>query len=549
MLRLGDLRKTTRRSGEGGLRTVYPRFLRDRTLAPRIDLAVKYLESMLGRRRRDLDAEVVVQLFGDHKLARCIVACLGETYRYRARTFAELLAPEQCAALAQRGIADASSLRLWLYRRVNAELPGFAGAEERAPFLRAAAAELGIAAETLETMLTLDAPVNAILVRSGSQPSSDDVIARFNFATAAALLANASIVRVSLARPPEFPETIRELCRVAGVQGTLGGRELVLHGRQDALNNWARNGARLVRLLSALLSCGLPARSAEAVVANPTGEDWLFRLDAETLGYLGAHTAHASADDGIALDGLLAAWQRADALAAEFAAMRRANENGGWALRRAAGPLVVADAVMPALFACARDGLRVPLVVMPPHAASDEGLAELAQRVPLVALVTGDDAIHDASADASLPMLRYAERGDAAALPGLLDAAVAGVARKAEETRLSVAITEALRTGVVTEPRLAHLLRCAEDDVALRVALPAARLARQEPALHYVEGFGLCRGDVLDRAREAAAEVAALRGDAPAGRAWVVRQLGRRLRQVTGASEGIECLIDYLGAA
>ncbi len=547
MLRLGDLRKTTRRSSEGGLRTVYPRFLRDRALAPRIELAVKYLESMLGRRRRDLDAEVVVQLFGDHKLARCIVACLGESYHYRAHTFAELLAPEQCAALAVRGIAGASSLRLWLYRRVNAELPGFAGAEERAPFLRTAAEALGIAADTLETLLTLDTPVNAILVRSGPQPSSDDVIARFNYATTAALLANASIVRVSLARSPRRPETIRELCRVAGVRGDLAARELVLHGRQDALNNWARNGARLVRLLSALLACGLPARSAEAVVANPTGEDWIFRLDAETLGYLGARQA-TNANDGAALDLLLDAWQRADALASDFAALRRSGGSGGWALRRAAGALVVAETVVPALFTCTRDGLRIPLLVTPSGAASRELIAQLARRMPLVALVGGECG-SGADQETTLPMLRYTERGDAAALPGLLDAAVAAVAREAEEARLGAAIAEALRTGVVTEPRLAHLLGCAEDDVALRVALPAARLARQEPALHYVEGFGLCRGDVLDRAREAAAEVAALRGGAPAGRAWVVRQLGRRLRQVTGASEGIECLIDYLGAA
>ena len=547
MLRLGDLRKTTRRSGEGGLRTVYPRFLRDRTLAPRIDLAVKYLESMLGRRRRDLDAEVVVQLFGDHKLARCIVACLGESYHHRARTFAELLAPEQCAALAERGISDASSLRLWLFRRVNAELPGFAGTEERAPFLRAAAEALGIAADTLETLLTLDAPVNAILVRSGPQPSSDDVIARFNYATTAALLANASIVRVSLARVPRQPDTIRELCRLAGVRGDLAARELVLHGRQDALNNWARNGARLVRLLSALLACGLPARVAEAVVANPTGEDWIFRLDAETLDYLGARQP-AQADDGAALDALLAAWQRADALASDFGALRRSGNGGGWTLRRAAAPLVVAEAVVPALFTCARDGLRVPLLVAPSDAAAAR-IAQLARRMPLVALAAGEDPDTATAHQAHAPMLPYGERGDAAALPGLLDAAVAGVARAAEEARLAAAIEEARRTGVVTEPRLAHLLGCAEDDVALRVALPAARLARQEPALHYVEGFGLCRGDVLDKAREAAAEVTALRGGAPVGRAWMVRQLGRRLRQVTGASEGIECLIDYLGAA
>ena len=77
MLKLADLRKTTRRSGADGLRAVHPRFLRDRALAPRIELATRYLEGMLGRARSELDQEVVVQLFGDHKLARCIVACLA----------------------------------------------------------------------------------------------------------------------------------------------------------------------------------------------------------------------------------------------------------------------------------------------------------------------------------------------------------------------------------------------------------------------------------------------------------------------------------------
>src|SRR5262245_44225398 len=97
MLKLADLRKTTRRSGEGDLRTVYPRFLRDRTLAPRIELAIRYFERMLGRPRRELDAEVIVGLFGDHKLARCIVVCLAAYYRHRARTFAEVL-PEPTVA-------------------------------------------------------------------------------------------------------------------------------------------------------------------------------------------------------------------------------------------------------------------------------------------------------------------------------------------------------------------------------------------------------------------------------------------------------------------
>ena len=128
MLKLQDLRKTTRRTGDGDLRIVYPRFLRDRTLAPRIDMAVRYLEAALGRTRRELDEEVIIQLFGDHKLARCIIGCLAASYRHRARTFAEVLPPEQCAALAAAGISTPSELRLWLFRAVNLMHAGFASA-------------------------------------------------------------------------------------------------------------------------------------------------------------------------------------------------------------------------------------------------------------------------------------------------------------------------------------------------------------------------------------------------------------------------------------
>ncbi|HET9980259.1 MAG TPA: hypothetical protein VFQ32_07440, partial [Ktedonobacterales bacterium] len=122
MLKLTDIRKTTRRSGRDGLRVIYPRFLRDASLAPRIEMATHYLESMLGQPRRALDDEIIVQLFGDHKIARCLVACLGANYRHRPRALGEVLPPEQVAALAAQGVTSASELRLWLFRRVNREL-------------------------------------------------------------------------------------------------------------------------------------------------------------------------------------------------------------------------------------------------------------------------------------------------------------------------------------------------------------------------------------------------------------------------------------------
>ena len=47
---LSDLRLTTRRSSDGGW-TFYPRLLRDRSFVPKIDIAIQYFETMLGRER------------------------------------------------------------------------------------------------------------------------------------------------------------------------------------------------------------------------------------------------------------------------------------------------------------------------------------------------------------------------------------------------------------------------------------------------------------------------------------------------------------------
>lgn len=546
MLKLADIRKTTRRTGAGDLRSVHPRLLRDRSLAPRIEMTLRYMESMLGRPRRELDAEVVVQLFGDHKLARAIVACLASTYRHRARTFTEVLPEQHCAALARAGIQTPSDLRLWVFRRVNAELRGFAGAAERASFLRAAALELELPPDQMDTLLALDAPANAVLTRIGPRPTPEDVIARFNYETVAALLANAPLLRLSLRAAGDAP-SIRALCEALDVRAEVAGRELVLHGRQDALNGWARHGTRLVRLLSTLLVCGLPARSGEATIAAPDGSAWLFRLDGEMLAYLGAAPA---GDAPFAAAAVLACWHRADAFAAEVAALRRSGSlDAGWALRRATEPLVLDGVVLPTLFTLSNGASRILLA--PPSAppAARDQLTRLSERLPLIVLDATENAESWSPHEAELTVLRYARRGDAAALPGLLARAVTRVERRAAGARVEALLAEVERAGVLTEPLLAERLGCAEEDVPAVLERPSLRATSQRRGLRYVEGFGLCRADVLARAREAADDVTRLRGEQPVGQAWVLRQLGRRLRQVTGASEGIECLIAYLGAA
>jgi hypothetical protein len=174
-------------------------------------------------------------------------------------------------------------------------------------------------------------------------------------------------------------------------------------------------------------------------------------------------------------------------------------------------------------------------------------------RVPLISLrlAEGEPELWDAvelNEVGAAPTLIYRARGDLQTLPGMLNQVTQQVERASNTAQLEALFEEARAAGVLTETALAERLRCAEDEVAERLAAPALEAARQARGLQYVEGFGLCTGAVLTRARAAAEDVAILRERAD-GPARVVRALGRRLREVTGASEGIECLIAYLGAA
>src|SRR3712207_2728638 len=94
-----DIPKTTRKGEEGQPRRLYPRFAKDRTLLPKVELAIGYLDGMVGRRRGDLSPDVVLELFGDPKPARCILACLADSYRYRTPAIAEVVGDRKSTRL------------------------------------------------------------------------------------------------------------------------------------------------------------------------------------------------------------------------------------------------------------------------------------------------------------------------------------------------------------------------------------------------------------------------------------------------------------------
>jgi uncharacterized protein DUF790 len=551
MLKLSDLRKTTRRSPSGG-RIVHPQFLRDRSLAPRIELATRYMESMLGRPRREWEQEVLVQLFGDHKLARCIGHALETHYRHRAPTFAALLPAPVAAALAAQGIATPGDLRLRVYHAANAEARGVIGRDDRAAFLTRVGAPFDLPLETIERLLTLDLPANALLVRIGPPPEPADVIARGNFAIAAMLVANAALIRLTLARRPAHGEEIEVFARSLGVRAAVAGADLTLHGQADAFNNWSRHGTNLVRLLIGLAAAGVAVKSGEAAIVSPRGDDWQWRINEEALTALGQDQRLLAAPP-CSLAALARLPRVGEVLRASLAATRRAadgTDGDRWTLRRSAEPLALGGGLTPALFTATRGTQRVHVLPMP---ATEEQRARLAARAvaePLVALAIAVDEAGAVSVRATA--LGGASGASASAsldFAGTLEAAVRAADRGQARSRWREVLREAGQHGVLTERAVAERLRVAEDDLATQLAAPTVRGELAAAGLCHIEGFGLCRADVLTRARAAAEEVRQLRGAEPVGTAWTARVLGRRLREVTGTGEGIECLIAWLDAA
>jgi hypothetical protein len=294
-----------------------------------------------------------------------------------------------------------------------------------------------------------------------------------------------------------------------------------------------------------LLLYGLPARNGEALIAAPQGGEWLFRLDGEALGYLGAATSPQ-----LDLKTLVAGHDLMENLLADAAVLRRAGSLDGWALRRTSEPLVARSQLTWALCQCVRGDERVALL---PLATDDTNarLAALAEAAPLIVARVGaiDERTVEENSTAPVEELRYASRDDLLWLPGALARVITATERNRDAAQVEALCEEARTAGVLTEPTLARRLGCAEEAIVERLAEPATRFAYQRRSLEYIEGFGLCTHDMLARVRRAASEMSDLRDNPEVGNAWMMRTLGRRLREVTGAHEGIECLIAWLGAA
>src|SRR5689334_25034988 len=82
-----DFKKTTRTTD--GERVLYPYQIKDDRFTASIGYANAYYERIVGRRRGELEAEPLLEFFGDPRQARGLVACLARNYAWREQTLAE----------------------------------------------------------------------------------------------------------------------------------------------------------------------------------------------------------------------------------------------------------------------------------------------------------------------------------------------------------------------------------------------------------------------------------------------------------------------------
>lgn len=481
MFRRQDIPKTTRSRKDGAGRRLYPRYLRDQAMLPRVELAIDYLDGMVGKRRGELSADNLIELFGDPKLARCLLACMAETYRYRERTFADELGDETSARLAVFGLTSPAELRGFLYLAANATHDGFVAPSDRDDFLSERANALGLDPGRLAPLIHLDAERNAELVRIGNRPAAADITARYNVVLVLSVLRHASLVDITLPGLPVMDAVA--ICDRHAIEATwIESGLLRLRGRRNAVGVWSGHGGRVARCaLHLLMRCPrTPALEARVHFGEQTLH---FELDGPSLKSV-RPSLRAAAD-------VVGIGQAAD-LAEAIGQLRKQQEAlPGWTVRRMPDPIIVEGAIALPEISLNSGGRSVGVVPVP---ASSDGIAALgrvARQQPVIAL--SEHAI-----DSAVPSVNPGE--DVSQFAALLDALAPAPAADAALTRLRDVLATA---GWVTQE--------------MSAGSTGAQLLAQSEAVS-IPGAGLFASSVIDGLtaglRAGPVDIRALRGAA-----------------------------------
>jgi predicted nuclease of restriction endonuclease-like RecB superfamily len=505
-----DIPKTTRKGKDGEGRRIYPRYLRDGSYLPKIEMAIGYLDGMVGRRRGDLSADAVLDLLGDPKLARCVLSCLAETYRYRTPEFVEIVGDDAAERLAAWDLFTSADVRAFVYAALNERSQGVIEPATRAEFLASIGETLGVDDDVLDQLLHADAERNEILMRIGDRPEAVDVVARYNALLTFSVLRQASHIDLTLSGLSG--STVEAVCARWGVSCRRMGREdWRFGGKRDAFGSWARFGVKLARAATHLMMLAPEAPVGEATV-HLNDQTSRLVIDTKVTATLRPKQRAVAGPDGVI---------RAAILAEELSAARRVtgDVSRGWTVRRATEPIVVENVSVLPEFICVRDQTVVALVAGESGESkrSHAAVRAVHGKRPVIAFGFSSEIGDVPVATTPAEIWSVLDRLDATLMP-----------RSTPVERLR---DELLATGWVKEERV--------DDVLGGDAQRRLKPLVDEGEAAVVPGFGLCRITMLeewgDRFLTGSVDVRGLRrelmatiGDAASADALALHLLSRQ---------------------
>ena len=397
-----DFKKTSRKGSVAGApAAVYPHQLKDKKAIARLEIAIRTFDAAAGKRRRDMDAQAMTDFFGDPRLARGIVACLGQFYKYATPDFRQLVGRDSAVHLRDAGLTKPTEVRAFTYAYVNEQHNGFLAEGERAACYGALAEEFCLTAHQWDTLLHSDAEDNQILTRLGAVPTPADIVALYNFHSLDTVLRRSTqIVLLGLPLTTVDAAEIRALARALGVKAVVSADAgTVSLSEIDVSSILPRRAGRLGRCLLHLIAAYVTRSTGGTVEARLNGKLFRLTLTTDLLRVLGMPLKAVSAEKPAFKKRFEAGLALHKDLLKETTKRRLAGEANGWRVKRLPEPTVSALGIQMPDFVLRRGESRVTLMLGLEAAKVNE---DLTLALPLGRkLLTGADVLARAEAAAT----------------------------------------------------------------------------------------------------------------------------------------------------
>jgi len=364
-----DFKKTSRKGAGDAPASVYPHQLKDKKTIARLEIAIRTFDGAVGKRRRDMDAQAMTDFFGDPRLARGIVACLGQFYRYETLDFTQAVGREAAGRLSAAGLNRPVDVRADTYAWANEHRGGFLTEAGRAEAYEELGARFCLSAHQWDTLLHGDAEDNQVLARLGAVPTPGDITALYNFHSLDTVLRRASAVTLhGLALPAGDAGDVRALAKSLGARAVVsgdGGTATLSEappelGAGGASSLFPRRAGRLARLVLHLVAAYASRSSTGWVDAKIGARSFRLALGTDALRALGMPSRRA-ADAEKPL--FKRRFEAGVALHKDLLKRRAKGEANGWRIKRLPDALVTATGVLLADFSLTRGGKTAALLL------------------------------------------------------------------------------------------------------------------------------------------------------------------------------------------